>query len=82
MPIPLRADFDAQKTTGVAMRFSYGPQARRLLALSAIYDGARRKDAARIRGMTPQIVRNWVFNTRGPDGPVDRKQTGHFGRTR
>jgi transposase len=36
------------------------PQARRLLALAAIYDGASRAEAAKIGGVTMQIVRNWV----------------------
>src|SRR5216684_7659014 len=37
-----------------------GPQARRLLALAAIYEGATRTDAAKIGGVTLQIVRDWV----------------------
>ena len=37
-----------------------GPQARRLLALAAIYDGMSRTEAARIGGVTVQIVRDWV----------------------
>ena len=38
----------------------------RLLALAAIYDGASRTEAARIGGVTFQIVWDWVlkFNTR------------------
>ena len=53
-------------------------QARRLLALAAIYDGASRTEAARIGGVTLQIVRDWVlrFNARGPDGLIDRKAPG------
>jgi hypothetical protein len=37
MPIPLRADYDAQMTRAAAKRSKDGPQARRLLALAAIY---------------------------------------------
>jgi hypothetical protein len=48
MPIPLRADFDARSTRAAARRSKDGPQARRLLALAAIYDGATRTAAARI----------------------------------
>ena len=56
-----------------------GPQARRLLALAAIYDGATRTQAARIGGVTLQIVRDWVvkFNGSGPDGLIDRKAPGN-----
>jgi hypothetical protein len=42
MPIPLRSDFDAAAVRGIARRSKDGPQARRLLALAAIYEGARR----------------------------------------
>ena len=41
MPIPLRADFDARMVRAAARWSKDGPQARRLLALAAIYDGAR-----------------------------------------
>jgi hypothetical protein len=43
MPIPLRADFDAQTLRSVAKQSKDGPQARRLLALGAIYEGAGRR---------------------------------------
>src|SRR3972149_3164478 len=78
MPIPLRANFDAQITRAAAKRSKDGPQARRLLALAAIYDGATRTEAAKIGGVTLQIVRDWVlrFNARGPDGLLDRKPPG------
>ena len=78
MPIPLRADFDAQMVRAVARRSKDGAQARRLLALAAIYDGATRTEAAKIGGVTLQIVRDWVlkFNAHGPDGLIDRKPPG------
>lgn len=57
MAIPLRTDFDAQMTRAAAKRSRDGSQARRLLALAAIYDGATRTDEARIGGVTLQIVR-------------------------
>ena len=49
-----------------------------LLALAAIYDGATRTEAARIGGVTVQIVRDWVvkFNAHGPEGLVNRKPPG------
>jgi hypothetical protein len=39
-----------------------GPQARRLLALAAIYDEATRTEAAKIGGVGLQIIRNWVLH--------------------
>ena len=82
MPIPLRVDFDAQKTRAAAKRSKDGPQARRLLALAAVYDGSTRTEAAKIGGVTLQIVRDWVlkFNAHGPDGLVDRKAPGQPSR--
>jgi transposase len=67
MPIPLRADFDARTMRSWAKRSKDAPQARRLLALAAIYDGATRSEAAEIGGVTLQIVRDWVvkFNAYG-----------------
>jgi putative transposase len=65
-----------------AKRSKDGPQARRLLALAAIYEGATRGEAAKIGGVTLQIVRDWVlkFNARGPDGLIDRKAPGQAPR--
>ena len=59
-----------------------GPQARRLLALAAIYEGATRTEAAKIGGVTLQIVRDWVlkFNAHGPAGLIDRKAPGQTPR--
>ena len=42
VPIPSRVDFDAVQLRGLARKTKDGPQARRLLALAAIYDGATR----------------------------------------
>jgi transposase len=82
MPIPLRADFDASQVRAAARRSKDGPQARRLLALASIYDGASRTEAARIGGVTLQIVRDWVvkFNAQGPCGLIDRKAPGQPSR--
>jgi len=78
MPIPLRADFEAQHLRALARRSQDAAQARRLLALAAIYGGATRTEAARIGGVTLQIVRDWVlqFNAHGADGLRDRKAPG------
>ena len=78
MPIPLRTDFDASQLRAAAKATQNGPPVRRLLALAAIYDGGTRGEAARIGGVTLQIVRDWVvkFNAHGPAGLVDRKAPG------
>lgn len=52
MPVPLRGDFEASRLRAFARKTKDAPQARRLLALAAIYDGASRTDAARIGGVT------------------------------
>jgi transposase len=82
MPIPLRADFDAAGLRIAARRTKDAAQARRLLALAAVYDGASRCEAARIGGVTLQIVRDWVvrFNAEGPAGLVDREAPGQAPR--
>ncbi len=76
--IGLRKDFSAEALRALARRSKDGPQARRLLTVAAIYDGATRSEAAKIGGVTLQIVRDWVlrFNADGPDGLVDRKAPG------
>ncbi len=76
--IGLRKDFDAATLRALARGSKDGPQARRLLALAAIYDGATRSEAAKIGGVTLQIVRDWVlrFHEHGPDGLLDRKAPG------
>jgi putative transposase len=82
MTIAMRGDFDARGLRATARRSKDAAQARRLLALAAVYDGARRTEAAEIGGVTLQIVRDWVlkFNAEGPDGLVDRKAPGQPSR--
>ena len=62
-PIPLRRDFDASQLRGFARKTKDGPQARRLLALAALYDGGTRTEAAKIGGVGLQIIRDWVCDT-------------------
>jgi transposase len=78
-PIALREDFDGSGLRQFAKQTRDATQARRLLALAEIYDGGSRSDAARIGGVTLQIVRDWVlrFNTHGPDGLINGKAPGH-----
>jgi transposase len=76
--IGLREDFGGGQLRALARRAKDAGQARRLLALAVIYDGARRTEAARIGGVGLQIIRDWVlrFNARGPDGLITGKAPG------
>ena len=76
--IALRSDFTAAELRRLARQSKDAAQARRLLALAAVYDGGARSKAARLGNVTLQIVRDWVvrFNAAGPDGLVDRKAPG------
>lgn len=78
MPVLLRIDYDAGLLRREARGSKDGPQARCLLALAAIYVGSSRMEAARIGGVTLQIIRDWVlrFNAQGPAGLLDRKAPG------
>lgn len=78
MPVALRADFDALVVRALAKKSRDAAQARRLLAVAAIYDGASRTEAAELAGVTLQIVRDWVikFNASGAEGLIDRKAPG------
>ena len=63
---------------GIARHSADGAHVRRLLALATILDGGSRSEAAKIGGVTLQIVRDWVirFNGSGPDGLKTRKAPG------
>ena len=81
-PIPLRPDFDASRLRRLARESEEASQVRRLLALAAIYDGARRTEAAEIGGVTLQVIRDWVlkFNAQGSAGLIDGKAPGQPSR--
>jgi transposase len=76
--IRLREDFTGEQLRRLARKCRDGAQTRRLLALSTAYDGAARSGAAKIGGVTPQIIRDWVvrFNADGPDGLLNRWSSG------
>src|SRR3990170_4926676 len=78
VPLPLRIDYDAAALRRLARQVDDAGQARRLLALAAIYAGGARSEAAELGGVGVQIVRDWVvrFNAEGPPGPIDRKAPG------
>jgi len=76
--IGLRDDFEADDLRRLAGKAKDADQARRLLALAAVYDGMDREEAARIGGMDRQTLRDWVhrFNERGPDSLINAKSPG------
>jgi transposase len=70
--IAVRTDYTADEVRRLAKDAA---QARRLLAIAAVLDGASRTEAARIGGMDRQTLRDWVirFNDQGADGLINRK---------
>src|SRR5215471_11101548 len=54
-PTPLRQEFDAPQVRGLARKTKDGPQARRLLALAAIYDGATRTEDGKSTGQPSKL---------------------------
>src|SRR5215472_8401120 len=67
--IPVRTNYTAGEVRRFAQRAKDAAQARRLLAIAAVLDGASREEAATIGGMDRQTLRDWVirFNEQGPD---------------
>ncbi len=76
--IKLREDYDAAALRRLAGKAKDANQARRLLALAAVYDGQDREQTARVGGMDRQTLRNWVhrFNDKGSAGLIDVKAPG------
>lgn len=76
--VRLRRDFGPDELRRLAAKAKDADQARRLLALAAIADGMKRKQAARVGGMDRQTLRDWVhrFNQFGPEGLIDIKPPG------
>src|SRR5262245_15351108 len=70
--IPVRTNYTAGEVRRFAQRAKDAAQARRLLAIAAVLDGASREEAATIGGMDRQTLRDWVirFNEQGPDGLI------------
>ena len=77
-PVPLRKDFNGDDLRRLSRSSADAKQARRLLAISLIYDGATRTESARHGNVDVQSIRDWVlrFNAEGPDGLIDRKSPG------
>lgn len=76
--IGVRSDYTSADLRRFARRSGDADQVRRLLAVALILDGGSRGEAARIAGVTLQIVRDWVprFNASGPNGLATRKAPG------
>ena len=81
--IAVRTDFTAGEVRRFAKRARDAAQARRLLAIAAVLDGASREEAAEIGGMDRQTLRDWVirFNAQGPDGLINIASTGRAAQT-
>ena len=77
-PIGVRTDYTPADLRWFARRCGDVAQVRRLLAVALILDGGSRSEAARVAGVTLQIVRDWVlrFNEGGPEGLATRKAPG------
>src|SRR4051812_6088254 len=76
--VPVGTDYTAGEVRRFARRAKDGAQARRLLALAAVLDGASREEAAKIGGMDRQTLRDWVirYNELGPDGLINIPSPG------
>jgi hypothetical protein len=70
-------DFKSSQLRALARQTKDGPQARRVLALAAIYDGATRAEP--VGGVTLRTIWDWVmrFNALGAAGLLDGKSPGH-----
>ena len=80
--IVTRTDLSAAELRSLAQRASDVGQARRLLAVASVLDGALRAQAAEAAGMTRQTLRDWVhrYNEEGADGLLDRRRPGRPSR--
>ena len=73
-----RTEHSAAELRRLACRAMDADQARRMLAIAMVMDGASREDAARAAGMQRQTLRDWVhrYNAEGIAGLVDRPRSG------
>ena len=78
-PVQLREDYDAPDLRALARASHDANQTRHLLALAAIYNGASRREAAKIGGVGVQPVQDWVlaFNVEGSLGLINGKGPGN-----
>src|SRR5258708_1209252 len=78
LAVAVRTEHTAGAVRRLAKQAKDAAQARRLLAIAAVLDGASRTAAATIGGMDRQTLRDWVirFNEQGPDGPINIPSPG------
>src|SRR5262247_1644452 len=76
--IAVRTDYNAGEVRRFAQRAKDAAQARRLLAIAAVLEGASREEAAKIGGMDRQTLRDWVIrcNEQGADGLINIPSPG------
>lgn len=76
--VAVRSDYTCNEVRRLATRAKDAAQARRLLAIAAVLDGASRTEAAKVGGMDRQTLRDWVirFNEQGPDGLINIPSPG------
>src|SRR4249920_4100154 len=76
--IVVKTDCSGAEVRRLAKRTKDAAQARRLLTVAAILDGASREEAAKTSGMDRQTLRDWVirFNEQGPDGLINIPSRG------
>ena len=77
-----RMNHTAAELRALAAQSDDADQARRLLAIAMILDGASRADAARQTGMDRQTLRAWVhrYNQQAVNGLISRKAPGAAGK--
>ena len=80
--IAVRTDYRSGDIRRIAQRVKNAAQARRLLAIATVLDGAARQEAAKIGGMDRQTLRDWVirFNEQRPDGLINKVSPGAPGK--
>ena len=80
--ISVRTDYTSGEVRGLAKRAKDVAQARRLLAIAAVLDGASREEAATIGGMDRQTLREGVirFNAEGAAGLINKPSPGAPGK--
>src|SRR5258706_5368510 len=71
--IPVRTDYTAGGVRRFAQRAKDAAQARRLLAIAAVLEGASREEAAQIGGLDRQTLPDWVIpvDEQGADGLIN-----------
>jgi len=80
--IAVRTGYSSKKLRRLARRVKNAGQARRLLAIATVLDGASRQEAAKVGGMDRQTLRDWVirFNQQGPEGLINKPAPGAPGK--